>query len=89
MTRLCPSTYSSKQTTHSTCLPIYRFLAPEIDKLFSFGKLGGEDERPTIGGVAGITPEVVCDLGRDLEVTVCDADLSKGDVGDEALGEGT
>ena len=35
MTLLTPSTYSSKQTTHSTCLPIYFFHSGEMPEVFS------------------------------------------------------
>jgi hypothetical protein len=86
MTRLWPSTYSSRQTTHSTCRPVYRFLAIDPETPFSFAGLDEADEHSVLDGIPGATSEVVWDLGRDLDVMVWFADCNKGEVGDEEFG---
>lgn len=91
ITRLTPSTYSSKQTTHSTCLPIYFFHSDGT--LLFFSGSGRDDGDPgTCSGCEFIltrspgsgTPVDVLDLGRDLVVKF----WSNGVVADELVGLG-
>lgn len=62
MTLLTPSIYSSRQTTHSTCLPIYFLHSPEMAPL-------SWPERPARG--------FVCSTGKLLEAGVWKFALSK------------
>ena len=92
MTRLTPSTYSSRQTTHSTCLPMC-FLH-SLDSLAFFSCSGG---RGVCGGIckgweltrikspgSGI-PVVVLDRGRGL---IGGEFWRRGVVADELVGLG-
>lgn len=86
MTLLTPSTYSSKQTTHSTCLPMYFFHWLETRREFFSceGDLGTCKASSTLKRSPGSgTPVVVRDRGRDR-----DEPCNKGVVGEELVGEG-
>jgi hypothetical protein len=84
MTRLAPSTYSSRQTTHSTCLPMY-FLH-SLDPLRAFFLWDGGRLVSASSGLrtlAVVTSAVVRDRGRDL-----DEPCSNGGVRVELAGDG-
>ena len=75
MTLLTPSTYSSRQTTHSTCLPINFFHSAEKPLApFSCSGRPPLDEGPAGAAMDGLAkkfslsspPVVVRDLGRGL-----------------------
>ena len=92
MTRLTPSTYSSRQTTHSLCLPPY-FRLPSARPASRFSTVAGlaecspsnDDDAPCAG-----TSDVVLERGRDREEDRegirLGAGCSSGVVGDEAFG---
>lgn len=86
ITLLTPSTYSSRHTTHSTCLPMYFFQSPFFSCSFARRGLGvsksPEFVRDTIVGSG--RPEVVLERGRGRVGDCC----SRGVVGDELEGEG-
>ena len=87
MTLLTPSSYSSKQTTHSTCLPIYFFhwLETRREPSSIEGDLDARKASCILNRSPGSgTPVVVRDRGRDR-----DEPCSRGVVGDELAGEGT
>lgn len=94
ITRLTPSIYSSKQTTHSTCLPIY-FLHSAEKPLAPFScsfralprapvdevGMAGVDAGTVSVSLSGI-PVVVLERGRGREVLCC----RRGVVGEELVG---
>jgi hypothetical protein len=87
ITRLSPSTYSSRQTTHSIWRPVYRFLHTGV--LVVVFSLAGDDavDGPSLlGSTVAMTPEVVWDRGRLRHGMVLEADRRSGDVGDEFAG---
>jgi hypothetical protein len=76
ITLLCPSTYSSRHTTHSTCLPVYLRCHRDVREL-DFSLLGSS----TFDGPAAPakTPDIVCDRGRVGDTL--EREPSKGEVG--------
>jgi hypothetical protein len=86
MTLLTPSTYSSKQTTHSTCLPMCFLHSLDMPREFFSGDGGRAD--CVESSVARWSPEsrtlgVARDRDRDPEEP-----CSNGVVGEELVGEG-
>lgn len=78
ITLLCPFTYSSRQTTHSTCLPLYlRFHSDGRDAGFSLF------EDSTLDGPAGSenTPDILRDRVLDRDALERFLDPSSGEVG--------
>lgn len=94
ITLLTPSKYSSRQTTHSTCRPIYFLHSAEKPPAF-FSNSARRAVRELSDGVMAvllgtwklalsITPVVVLERGRDLGWVCC----SRGVVGVGGVGEG-
>ena len=87
MTRLWPSTYSSRHTTHSTCLALYvlRFLGASGTSLRGAEALALAFSKDA--ETASETPDVVADrclVRPETERGLC---CSRGVVGDEEWGE--
>jgi hypothetical protein len=85
ITRLWPSTYSSKHTTHSICRPLYffgrsRFRSPLASDTLAVA-LSREDD------TSSASIEVVRDRGRFRLSIVREFVRKSGDVGDDASGE--
>jgi hypothetical protein len=91
MTLLTPSTYSSKQTTHSTCLPMCFFHSLDMPCVF-FSREGGRAdwvEPPAVSRSSGSgTPGEARDRGRDLEEPCSNGVVGEALVGEGGLGEG-
>lgn len=82
MTRLSPSTYSSRHTTHSTCRPRYRRLEL-VDCLGFSGELTKDvDESAAFDSVGKLEAVRERGLGRDVALA-----RNKGVVGDDKSGE--
>lgn len=82
ITLLSPSTYSSRQTTHSTCLPVYlrrQRLDPELDFSPDGASLAASAALETI-------PDVVWERGLDCADGEREPETRRGEVGVEAPG---
>ena len=87
ITWLRPSSYSSRQTTHSTCFPLY--LRFDIDRPVGFSCSNSSLAIDLLKDVdsSSPTPEVVLERGLERGPVVRELVCRSGDVGEEVSGE--
>lgn len=89
ITWLCPSTYSSRQTTHSTCFPLY--LRFDAERLLGFSCLISSSGIGLWKDVesSSPTPDMVLERGLERGPTGRGLVCRSGEVGEDVSGEAT